>query len=154
MKNKSSKIYKPSTYIKKIRDLCSIIAIQEKTVAAKDSRIKAIKEANMIVEAGYDVYKKYSDELKTDYNELLTLHKKIRHKYTKLAVKYNLKLEKIEELTNNFDESDARCEELADENLKHTDLIEELRSEIDLQKEELEQKEQLTEGEYEEEKPN
>jgi len=64
------------------------------------------------------------------------------------------KLEKIEELTNNFDESDARCEELADENLKHTDLIEELRSEIDLQKEELEQKEQLTEGEYEEEKPN
>ena len=28
------------------------------------------------------------------------------------------------------------------------------RSEIDLQKEELEQKEQLTEGEYEEEKPN
>jgi chromosome segregation ATPase len=154
MKNKSSKIYKPSTYIKKIRDLCSIIAIQEKTVAAKDSRIKAIKEANMIVEAGYDVYKKYSDELKTDYNELLTLHKKIRHKYTKLAVKYNLKLEKIEELTNNFHESDARCEELADENLRHTDLIEELRSEIDLQKEELEQKEQLTEGEYEEEKPN
>ena len=95
MKNKSSKIYKPSTYIKKIRDLCSIIAIQEKTVAAKDSRIKAIKEANMIVEAGYDVYKKYSDELKEDYNNLLTLHKKIRHKYTKLAVKYNLKLEKI-----------------------------------------------------------
>ena len=64
--------------------------------------------------------------LRTDYNNLLTLHKKIRHKYTKLAVKYNLKLEKIEELTNNFDESDARCEELADENLKHTDLIEEL----------------------------
>ena len=158
---KKSKTFKPSTYQRKIRDLNKIILIQEQTITAKDVRITASKKSQMIIDAGYDTYKDYAAELKkeklnwdNDRMEMVQLISKLRTKYNNVVVKYNLGLEKIEEVTKDFYNSQEENEELSNFNMKLQEKVEQLDEENKIYNKEQQQKEELDGYDEEEDKPN
>jgi hypothetical protein len=158
---KKSKTFKPSTYQRKIRDLNKIILIQEQTIMAKDVRITASKKSQMIIDAGYDTYKDYAEELKkeklhwdNDRMEMVQLISKLRTKYNNVVVKYNLGLEKIEGLTTELYDSHEENEELSNFNMKLQEKVEQLDEENKVYNKEQQQKEELDGYDEEEDKPN
>ena len=59
---KSSKIYKPKTYRRKITALEKIIAVQNSTIAIKDKTIKGLKEQGMMKDGKYHAELKHRQE--------------------------------------------------------------------------------------------
>lgn len=154
MGSNTRKTFKPSTYQRKISDLSKIIGMQEKIITVKDTAAANTRRANKMLFNNVQRTKKINEVLQDDYEKLQKLYNIVRTKYNKSIVELNLVKEDLTNKQSELLDSETRCEELADRNQEllqqiddKDDLIEELQKEIS-------EKEKLTEGEYEKDKPN
>ena len=150
MKTKSSKIFKPSTYKRKIRDLNKIILIQEQTIVAKDIEIRASKKAQNIIDAAYEVYRKYAKETKIELAEVQVCVNDYREKYNKVVVRLTNLHTKHDEQTSELNQAQLDNEEVSEANISVREELEALELEHEEIKQQVKQKEEL--NEYDEEK--
>ena len=154
MSEKSSKIYKPRTYKRKITALEKIIAVQNNTIAAKDKTIKSQKESMLIKDAAYEAEKKHRKDAELSEYHALKLAKIEMTRANRGIVHFARMRDKSKKAEAQKNDAEQRCEELADRNLELQEEIDAANAEIKELREEIEQKEKITEGEYEEDKPN
>ena len=151
---KSSKIYKPRTYRRKITALEKIIAVQNSTIAIKDKTIKGLKEQGMMKDGKYHAELKHRQEAEKAEVLAQEFGDRIRRKFNRAVLAINNIRDDRKAAKEEAANAEARCEELADRNCELLDEIEAFKQTIEDLKEEIEQKEKLTEGNYEEDKPN
>ena len=150
MKTKSSKIFKPSTYKRKIRDLNKIILIQEQTIVAKDIEIRASKKSQNMIDAAYEAYRKYAKETKIELAEVQVCVNDYREKYNKVVVRLTNLHTKHDEQTSELNQAQLDNEEVSEANISVREELEALELEHEEIKQQVKQKEEL--NEYDEEK--
>ena len=154
MKQRSSKIYKPRTYKRKITALEKIIAVQNDTIAIKDKTIKGLKEQGMMKDGKYHAELKHRQEAEKAEVLAQEFGDRIRRKFNRAVLAINNIRDDSKAAKEEAANSEARCEELADRNCELLDEIEAFKQTIEDLKEEIEQKEKITEGNYDEDNPN
>ena len=151
---KSSKIYKPRTYRRKITALEKIIAVQNSTIAIKDKTIKGLKEQGMMKDGKYHAELKHRQEAEKAEVLAQEFGDRIRRKFNRAVLAINNIRDDRKAAKEEAANAEARCEELADRNCELLDEIEAFKQTIEDLKEEIEQKEKITEGNYDEDNPN
>ena len=155
MKTKSSKIFKPSTYKRKIRDLNKIILIQEQTIVAKDIEIRASKKSQNMIDAAYEAYRKYAKETKIELAEVQVCVNDYREKYNKVVVRLTNLHTKHDEQTSELNQAQLDNEEVSEANISVREELEALELEHEEIKQQVKQKEELDGyDEEKEDKPN
>jgi|TARA_R100001509_G_scaffold141846_1_gene97042 chromosome segregation ATPase len=154
MKQRSSKIYKPRTYKRKITALEKIIAVQNDTIAIKDKTIKGLKEQGMMKDGKYHAELKHRQEAEKAEVLAQEFGDRIRRKFNRAVLAINNIRDDRKAAKEEAANAEARCEELADRNCELLDEIEAFKQTIEDLKEEIEQKEKITEGNYDEDNPN
>ena len=150
LQTKSSKIFKPSTYKRKIRDLNKIILIQEQTIVAKDIEIRASKKSQNMIDAAYEAYRKYAKETKIELAEVQVCVNDYREKYNKVVVRLTNLHTKHDEQTSELNQAQLDNEEVSEANISVREELEALELEHEEIKQQVKQKEEL-DG-YDEEK--
>jgi chromosome segregation ATPase len=151
---KSSKIYKPRTYRRKITALEKIIAVQNSTIAIKDKTIKGLKEQGMMKDGKYHAELKHRHEAEKAEVLAQEFGDRIRKKFNRAVLAINNMRDDLKAAREDATNAEVRCEELADKNCELLSDIDAFKETIEELKEEIQQKEKLTEGNYEEDKPN
>jgi len=155
LKTKSSKIFKPSTYKRKIRDLNKIILIQEQTIVAKDIEIRASKKSQNMIDAAYEAYRKYAKETKIELAEVQVCVNDYREKYNKVVVRLTNLHTKHDEQTSELNQAQLDNEEVSEANISVREELEALELEHEEIKQQVKQKEELDGyDEEKEDKPN
>ena len=155
MQTKSSKIFKPSTYKRKIRDLNKIILIQEQTIVAKDIEIRASKKSQNMIDAAYEAYRKYAKETKIELAEVQVCVNDYREKYNKVVVRLTNLHTKHDEQTSELNQAQLDNEEVSEANISVREELEALELEHEEIKQQVKQKEELDGyDEEKEDKPN
>ena len=151
---KSSKIYKPRTYRRKITALEKIIAVQNSTIAIKDKTIKGLKEQGMMKDGKYHAELKHRQEAENAEVLAQEFGDRIRKKFNRAVLAINNIRDDLKAAREDATNAEVRCEELADKNCELLSDIDAFKETIEELKEEIQQKEKLPEGNYEEDKPN
>ena len=86
---KSSKIYKPRTYRRKITALEKIIAVQNSTIAIKDKTIKGLKEQGMMKDGKYHAELKHRQEAEKAEVLAQEFGDRIRKKFNRAVLAIN-----------------------------------------------------------------
>jgi len=155
LQTKSSKIFKPSTYKRKIRDLNKIILIQEQTIVAKDIEIRASKKSQNMIDAAYEAYRKYAKETKIELAEVQVCVNDYREKYNKVVVRLTNLHTKHDEQTSELNQAQLDNEEVSEANISVREELEALELEHEEIKQQVKQKEELDGyDEEKEDKPN
>ena len=79
---------------------------------------------------------------------------RIRKKFNRAVLAINNMRDDLKAAREDATNAEVRCEELADKNCELLSDIDAFKETIEELKEEIQQKEKLTEGNYEEDKPN
>ena len=151
---KSSKIYKPRTYRRKITALEKIIAVQNSTIAIKDKTIKGLKEQGMMKDGKYHAELQHRQEAEKAEVLAQEFGDRIRKKFNRAVLAINNIRDDLKAAREDATNAEVRCEELADKNCELLSDIDAFKETIEELKEEIQQKEKLTEGNYEEDTTN